>query len=110
GPRPRVVDAAERPPRPGEVAVEVDSVRVLSSPGLVAVGVQVLDHPEIQAPRHRKPLERAHNGQAGAFIAVDAADDEQLVVAVRVAELDGLDGTTLDRAADEQASRLDACG
>ena len=40
----------------------------------------------------------------------DAADDEQLVVAVRVAEFDGLDAATLDRAADEQASSLDACG
>src|SRR5207302_10684704 len=48
-PRARVVDAAERPPGPREVAVEIDAVRVLARVRRVPVGIHGLDHPEIDA-------------------------------------------------------------
>ena len=85
-------------------------MRVLASSGRVAVRVEVLDHPEIQAGRHRKPLERADDRQAGALIAVDASDDEQLVAAVWVAELDGVDGAALNRVTEDDATSVGACG
>src|SRR6266403_1319453 len=47
-PRTGVVDAAERAPCPGKVAIEVDAVGVLASAGRVFVRVQVVDHREIQ--------------------------------------------------------------
>ena len=49
--RPRLIDAAHRPPAPGEVAVQVDAVRVLARTGSNAVRVQVGDDPEIEVGR-----------------------------------------------------------
>src|SRR5207237_8946084 len=73
-PRARVVDAAERPPGPREVAVEIDAVRVLARVRRVPVGIQVLDHPEIHARGRPQLLERAGDGDPRSLVAVDAAD------------------------------------
>ena len=48
---PGLVDAAHRPPAPGEVAVQVDPVRVLARAGGDAVRVEVGDDPEIKIAR-----------------------------------------------------------
>src|SRR5439155_963038 len=53
------------------------------------------------------PLDR---DAAGALVAVDAPDDEELLTAVRVAEFGCVDAATLDRAADQDATRVRACG
>jgi hypothetical protein len=64
----------ERPPPRREVPVEVDAVRVLPRVVDEAVGIEGRDEPEILARVHL--AERRDHRQAGAFVAVDTADDQ----------------------------------
>ena len=48
GVRPGVVDPEQRPPMPGEVAVQVDAVRILARVCSDSVRIQVGDDPEIE--------------------------------------------------------------
>src|SRR6266516_6750354 len=49
--RPRFIDTTKRPPAPGEVAVQIDPVRVLTSAGSNTVRIQVGDNPKIKIVR-----------------------------------------------------------
>jgi len=87
--RPRRVDAADRPPVPREVPVQVDPVRVAARAGGDAVGVEVGDDPEVDAA-WREPLQRPRDRRPRGLVAVDRADDEH-ARSGPVADLDGVD-------------------
>ena len=103
--RARIEGAAERPPRPREVAVEVDAVRVLASAARVPVRIEVLDQPEVVTGRWSQAFERLDDREARAFVAVDAADHEHRFRAVHFSAMNRLDPTTLDRSADHRFAR-----
>src|SRR5256885_3754814 len=72
----REEDAAERPPAPGKVAIEVDPVRVVAAVGGGAVRVQVGDDPEVELARRQPVGEPVGDRDPGGLVAVDATDDE----------------------------------
>ena len=61
-------------------------MRVLPRAGGITVGIEVFDHPEIEACRWRQTLQRADDREAGALVAVDAPDDEHRPGCVQVAD------------------------
>src|SRR5437016_4548339 len=95
----RCEDTSERPPTPGEVAVQIDAVCVLAPVGDVSVRVENGDDPEVDVVR-RSVLETAGDRDSGGLVAVDAADDEDFPCAVEVSRLDGDDRAALDGAAE----------
>ena len=72
----------DRLPLVGEVAVEVDAVGVLTGVGGGAVGVHLGHEPQLDALDDRRALERGDDREAGALVAVDAADHEDLAARV----------------------------
>src|SRR5713226_5209228 len=68
-----------------EVAVQVDAVGVLPRVASVAVGIQVRDQPEVETGM--PALQESDDRRSRAFVAVDAADDEHLLRARRIADL-----------------------
>ena len=85
-------------------------MRVLALIGRVAVGVQVLDYPKVEPRWRGQLLERAHDREASALVAVDTADDEQLLGAARIAKFERVDATIFDRTPDQQGERMRARG
>lgn len=101
-PRPRVGRGPappDWPPARREVSVEIDASRVLPRPAGEAVGVQIVDEPEMER-RAGPASEEPGDPDPGALIPVDAADDQHLRRAAWVAELDGPDRTAANRVAE----------
>ena len=90
-PRARVVGAAERPPAVREVAVQVDSARVAARSGSVPVRVCVRDEPQVDAVERPETPQPVDDGDPGALVPVDAADDQHLARGGGIAELVGDD-------------------
>jgi hypothetical protein len=103
GPGARVVDPAERPPPPREVAVQVDAPRVAPGAGGMAVRVRVGHEPEVDPCKRAELPEPVEDRDPRAFVAVDASHDEHLPRARRVAELVGDDRPALERAAEHDS-------
>ena len=98
--RARVVEAGERSPAPGEVAIEIDSVSVATSAGRDAVGVQVGNDPKIELGRRRSLRKPVGNRDARSLIPVDATNDQRTPTGVEVTSLDRDDRPSVDRAAE----------
>ena len=64
------------PPAVGEVAIEVHAAGVLTPAGCRSVGVGVVHQPQRDARRRALCGQPAGDRPAGAFVAVDAADDQ----------------------------------
>src|SRR5919198_1635477 len=90
--RARVVAAGTRsasPPAVGEVAVQIDSAGVLASPGPDAVGVDGVDHPQVDpADVAIGATKDSHDLMAFGLVPMDRADHERPARGVRVAEAD----------------------
>ena len=92
----KVAAPADRLPAGGEVAVEIDSVRIDPGGCVEPVGVEILDHPDVRAGR--LVVEQLQGDcHPGALGPVDAADDEDRVAAREVAEVVGPDRPAFDR-------------
>lgn len=89
---------AARPPAVGEVAVEVHASRIAPRPHGQPVRVQVLDRPQRDTGNRAQRLQVLNDRDTGAFVAMDAANDED---ATRSAMPDphDLDPTALKRTA-----------
>ena len=81
---------------PRKVAVEVDSVRVAAGSGGGAVRVEVGNDPEVGLGRPPGRDESLGDRDAGALVAVDAADDKRLALRVGVAGLHSGDRAAAD--------------
>ena len=100
--RPGVEGRPTRPrrlPPAGKVAVQVDSVRVLTVARGDAVRVQRRHEPEIGM--RMRPRERCDDGRTGRFVAVDGPDDED--ARSRAGNVHDLDRPVLHRLADDQS-------
>src|SRR2546430_6376752 len=75
GVRAGVVGPEQRPPAPGEVAVQVDAVGILARVSSDSVRIQVGDDPEIEIAG-RAPLEQPRDRTPARLVAVDATDDQ----------------------------------
>jgi hypothetical protein len=91
---------AERLPVPREVAVQVDTATVLPSAGGYAVGVQVLDQPQVDPRRRRVTRQAPRHRDSCGFVAVNAADNQHLAARVRVPHLECADRAAARRAAE----------
>src|SRR2546423_11065382 len=96
-----VPGTAQRSPAPGEVAVEVHVVRVLTRVRRYTVRIQVVDDPEPHA--RWGSAERPRDRDAGRLVAVHAAHHHHLPAGACVADLDGGDPPSLDRPAEGDA-------
>jgi hypothetical protein len=92
-----VAGPSSRPPLPGEVAVDVDAVGILARASGDAVGVEVVDHPQIDPGDRAGVAQRAGDRDAGRLVAVNAPDDEDGGLRVRRPDLDGRDRPVIDR-------------
>jgi hypothetical protein len=97
---------SKRAPAGREVAVEVDTARVLAHAEAEAVRVEVVDDPDVRIRGDRAVRQQAGHSGAGALVPVDAADDEHSAGAVGVAELERMDRAAAHRVA-EQLATLD---
>jgi len=86
---------------PGEVAVEVDPVRVAPRPAREAVRIGPLDQPQVHPADALHAAQRRGHAQAAGLVTVDRPDNQRLAAAARVAESQRDDRATLDRAAEE---------
>jgi hypothetical protein len=84
-----------------EVAVQVDAVRIAARSRPVSVRVCVRDEPEVDALERPEAPQPVHNGDPGALVPVEAADDENLARGGGIADLVGDDPAALNRVADE---------
>jgi hypothetical protein len=69
-----------------EVAVQIDAPPVLASSRVGSVGVHVGNEPEVEITRQSPPTKSPHDRFSRTFVAVDAADDQHLVVTRGITE------------------------
>jgi hypothetical protein len=100
---------SEQAPAGREVAIQVDSTRVLAHPEPEAVWVEVVDDPDFRICGDRAVRKQARHGGARALVPVDAADDEHSADALGVAELERMDWAAAHRVP-EQLATLDRTG
>ena len=107
-PRARVVGRiGDRLPLIGEVAVQVDAVGVLAGAGRRAVGVELAHEPQLHAGRGAAVGHGREDPQAGALVAVDAADEQHLARRRVGPDYAGDQPAALDRATDDHAAARD---
>ena len=97
----RVPAPPDRSPLGGEVAVQVDASPVLSDSERGTVRVELMDEPDDRATRRPEACEPAGDGDPGALVPVDAADDEDAVRGLGVADDGRADRPPLGRAAED---------
>src|SRR5579884_103693 len=96
-----VVDSVSRPPVPGEVAVQVDAVRVASGPARCAVRVQVRDDPQVSLCGRCEPEQALCDPSPGAFVSVHTAEDQHFSSAGWITGFDRDDRASFDRTAEK---------
>jgi hypothetical protein len=104
----RIPAPPDWPPARREVPVEINASRVLPRPAGEAVGVQVVDEPEVERGT-RAAGEESCDPDAGALVSVDAADNQNLHRATGVADLDRPDRPAANRVA-EHLRTVDGLG
>jgi hypothetical protein len=87
----RIPPPAERPPAGGEIAIEVDTARVLADAEPESVRVELVHDPQVGVRRRRPGRQKPRHGEARTLVAVDAAHDEDAALARGLAELERTD-------------------
>ena len=95
---PGIEEATEWTPAPGEIAVQINAMRVPARASDQPIRVDHWDDPEIDAGR-RGLLELPRDRDACSFVSVDAADHEFALATIRVSNLIGNNRSTLNRVA-----------
>jgi hypothetical protein len=71
-------------PAVGKVAIEIDAAGVLACVGGGPVGVQVIQDPQIDAPRDGHGVQATGNGDPRALVPMDATHDEDSTAGDRI--------------------------